>query len=329
MNPTGEKLNSKWNPDAAPRAAWFRLAHALLILGGAAWAVVSSVRQIHQGCMNAFGGFIGVWFIAVPLLVLGVLSAVLAIPLFLKTPGGIKTALVFDGLVGGAAAMTLVISNTRFFLRGNFGQGDLPWRLGTSAFVAAVVLLMAAEAAWLLYAGRGWRGAWRGYAGLAVLMVAMVAWPPLAEYQGLRHVRGVTDYVPGHLMIVPDGTQVHVSRESSPEGGHLHELGFSNPDYAWVFFVQHEGGKLRFRDMGGILFLFRLSPHIRSVAEARELLIQCGVPAGNLGTPLDVRLPMDEPYVIDAPAIGGRYGVETNGCVRLYFVSPPVIPVNR
>ncbi len=326
MNPTEEKLKSKWNADAAPRAAWFRLAYALVILGGSAWTFVFSIREMHQGCMGSFGGFIGVWFIAVPLLVLGLVSAVLAIPLFLKTPGGIKTALVFDGLAGGVAALMLVISNTRFFLRGNFGDGDLPARLGTSVFVAAVVLLMAAEVAWLLCAGRGWRGAWRGYAGLAAFMAAIVAWPPLAEYQGLRHVRAVTEYIPGHLMNVPDGTQVHVSRESSPGGGHRHEVVFSNPDYAWMFFVQHGAGKFSFGDLGGLLFLFRLTPNIRSADEAREFLIQWGVPAGNLGSALDVKLPMDEPFVIDAPAIGGRYGVETNGCTRLYFVSPLAVP---
>lgn len=325
MTPNSETTASKWCTTGMRGAAWVRLGFSLLILGGSGWAFVGSMQAIHHGCMDAFGGFMGIWLMAVPLLGLGILSIVFAIPLFRNSLWGVKAALIFDAFIGGMGVIGVVASSTLFFLEGHFGEGDLPVRLGTTASAAGVVLLMAAEAAWLLSVCRGWRTAWRCYTAFAAVMVAMVAWLPLAEYQGLRHVRVLKNYVTEHLITMPANSRFHVWRESFGDGRHGHRVDFPGQEYGWAFFVKHDDGGWRFQDMGGMLFRFGMSPQLRSAAEARDLLLHCGVPAGNLGTNLEVKLPMAEKFVIDAPAIGGRYGVDTNGCVRLYFVAPLVL----
>jgi hypothetical protein len=157
-------------------------------------------------------------------------------------------------------------------------------------------------------------------------MVAMVAWLPLAEHQGLQHVRGVQKYVTEHLITVPANSPFSVSRESFDDGRQGHRVDFPNQEYCWAFFAQHDGGRWRFQGTGGILFLFGPLPRIGSAAEARDHLVRHGVPAGNLGINLEASLPMNEEYAIDAPFIGGRYGVETNGQVRLYFETPARCP---
>ena len=245
MTPNSETTTSKWVTAGMRSAAWFRLGFTLLILGGSGWAFIGSMQAIHHGCVDAFGGFIGIWFMAVPLLGLGILSLAFAVPLFRESRWGIKAALIFDALIGGIGVIGVVASSTSFFLEGHFGEGELPARLGTTASAAGVVLLIGAEAAWLLSVCRGWRTAWRFCAGLAAVMVAMVAWLPLAEYQGLRHVRVLQKYVTEHLITMPANSQLHVWRESFADGRHGHRVDFPSKEYCWAFFAQHDDGGWR------------------------------------------------------------------------------------
>jgi len=322
------------NTVPANGVAWLRTSLTLLILGGAAWGFIQSTRVMGKGDVAGLCGYIGIWIVDVPLLIAGILSLLIAVALFRKSVRGVKAALIFDILIGGSVALGVVVSSTDFFLHGHFGAGDMPWRLGTTAVAAGVVLLMGAEAAWLQSACRGWRGAWRGYAVLAVLMAAMVVWLPLAEYRGIQHARVLREYIGKHLITVPADARITVLRDSSARfssasGGHedridfdTQRIGFPGPAYGWVFTAQHDAAGWRFENVAGVAIHHGMPPVIQSAAEARDYLIWIGVPASQLGTDQ----PMAKKYSIARPDIGGRYEVGENGGAVLYLVAPLVIP---
>ena len=302
-------------------AAWFRALLAVVTCGVALWAFIQGTCEIGRGCMNVIMGDILIWLVGVPLLIVGLPSIFLAVALFMNSRRGVMAALIFDVLVAGLIIIGILISNAQFSLH---GDSEVTERLVVTAVAAAVALLFSAEAAGLLRACRGWTSAWRDYAALALTLGLMaLAWPLLANYRHVQHVRGLTAYIATHLIDVPADTPITISRDVAPGGGHTDYVRFNGPGYCWGFSARHaDATGWSLQGEAGWAFAVGKAPKIQSSAEARAYLGTLGLPENKLG---DHRI-SGKDYDIDAPAAGGIFRVTSYGNVKLVLSKPLLVP---
>jgi hypothetical protein len=317
------------NWESAPEAVvWLHAVLTLVILGAAAWGFVQSTAVMRLGCVNSFVGFLGFWFVVVPLLLVGILSLVITVMLVGTPKSGINAALAFDLLLGSVAAASVVVSTAGFILNGPFGSSDFPSRLGMTLAGTGVVLLIAAEVACVWSVWWGAKIVRRGYAVFLVLMLVMLGGLPLAEYWGIRHVRGLRKYFEDTLVTVPGNAEYSVSRQVSNSAGHTDELRFSVPEYCWIFPAQHVAGDWHCENAAAVA-ISHGKPTISSTAEAREYLIRIGVRPTLLGTDLPTTKAFsgDTCYVIAVPAINGRFEItpQAGSAGAVLYVSTPLV----
>ena len=319
-------LVTSGNPIRPRVAAWFRAVLAVLTCGVAAWAFIQGAVEIHKGCMAPMLGYFLIWFVGVPLLIVGLPSLFIAWALFRNSMRGVIAALIFDALIGAVLIGGVLLLNTHFSLYGGDDPMDLVLIAGLAA---AVVLLFGVEAAGLLNTCRGWKGVWRGYAIFAVALgVVAVAWPLLSNYQHIRHVRVLKEYLVKNLVALPADTPLTVSRTASAGGVHMDHISFRSREYGWGFSAQHYAEGWRLQDKAGWAFAIGASPKIQSVVEARAHLRKLGLPESSLGAKGEAgpKEGVYATYIIEAAISGGSYLVSEYGSVKVCFSKPLVIP---
>ena len=307
-------------------AAWFRAVLAALSGIGAVAAFVYGAILRSQGCMNVITGDFLIWLVGIPALLLCVASLGLAIALF---RGSIRAALIFDAIAVTAMVAGLTLWSNAYFLHGDYSV--LSERLGLGAAVAAAALLFGAEAAWLLRVCRGRRSAWREFGLLAaVLALVAIAWPIASNCRHVRHVRALQDYVTTHLIAVPDGVPMTVTRSANSSGGHSDHICFRTERFLWGVTALHEGSagwRLEAGDKAEVAWASAAgkTPEILSAEQARDYLRSVNVADRNIGTHVVAKKDAGGNrmiYVFDAPALGGTFEVTEFGNVHLHLSSP-------
>jgi hypothetical protein len=315
-------------------AAWYRAIITALLMIGALVAVIQGSIYVSHGCMDRMVGDFLVWFVALPLVVVGLISGIIAVGLFSNSRKGLWGAVVFDAVVVVLAAVGLLLWNGEYAVKGDFGF--LPPRLCAGALVSGVVLLFAVELAWLLNKCRGRKTAYIELGALAIfLFTVTIAWPMVSSSSASRHVNVLRQYVNAHWFSIPRNAQCYCMRGSEDSAGHTDHVGFEVGKARVHLFVKHEPGKGWNFSAGDKNDISALMPadkrpvqQISTEAEARDYLRLCGVPAGNIGADwsLKTNSPNDLIYVFDSPAAGGTYEVTRFGNIKLCLQGPLLVP---
>jgi hypothetical protein len=315
-------------------AAWFRGCVVLLLFIGSITAFVYGNVQISHGCMDKFLGEVVITFVAVPALVVGIISGFIALGLFWNSRKGLWGALIFDLIVMVAISVGLVIWSGDSFLHGD--SSFLPERLLAGSIISGVVLLFGAEMAWLMCNCRGRKTAWRELGMLAaVLVVAVIPCPVASHYLHARHVDALRQYAGTHWFVIPADAPLRVFRSSGQAEGHWDSVIFRVGDACWSVRANHDGSKGWYFLGGGKEEISGWMPadkrpalQISTEDEVRRHLKLCGVPDGNIGPDFSLKTnsPANLVYVFPSTAVGGVYEVTSFGNIKLCLSGPLAVP---
>ncbi len=317
----GQVQSTAGGVSTVPRAAaWAHAGLAGFIYSVVAWLLAASLEAIHHGCMDAFGGGILLWFMVLPLALIGLPVLIITVTLFRRSRRGALAALIYDTLLGIPTFIGLVAASGSYVYEGG---GDLGETMMIVALIAIGALLIGTGIVLLLTGCYGWKRAWWGYAVFATLTLALVAWPPAANLGNIQHVRLLRNHLAVHVLRIPPATPVRVMRLDDANGHHREDVRFHCAEHCWIINADHEpdGWHLSTRAAWGMLTKEN-TPRIESESEARQLLRKMGVPEKELG---DCTLTGSN-YFFKVTAADHYFEVTRDLGVNFWLKQPLIIP---
>jgi hypothetical protein len=219
---------------------------------------------------------------AIPLITFGLPSFFIALCLLQRSHAAIRVALWHDALILSGSIMGLIPTWYQ-----HFEAWDPPTLMMAGGRGAAVGLAFAAEAAYILRRAFKWRPAWSVFALLAAGLISTVMIVPHVLWARMvRDVQPLLTYVNAYWLDIPPGAGVALGQRPKLPDVHTDQIMIRGQRITWALSADHgPDGRWTFpKGQFPADPTFSGSPsasgeerHVRSLDEAKDLLLQAGV----------------------------------------------------